>query len=38
MISALTPLAGASLLHVAADYGHAAVAHLLIERGADVNA
>lgn len=38
MISAFTPLVGASLLHVAAEYGHADVARLLIERGADVNA
>ncbi len=38
MTSAFTPLAGATLLHVAAEYGNADVAHLLIERGADVNA
>jgi hypothetical protein len=33
-----TPLAGASLLHVAAEYGHLRVARRLIELGADVNA
>lgn len=38
MVSAFTPLAGASLLHVAAEYGNAEVARLLIELGADVNA
>jgi ankyrin repeat protein len=38
MVSAFTPLVGASLLHVAAEYGNADVARLLIERGADVNA
>ena len=32
-----TPLVGASLLHVAAEYGHLAVARKLIELGADVN-
>lgn len=35
---AFTPLAGASLLHVAAEYGNLAVAKKLIELGADVNA
>lgn len=38
LISAFTPLIGATLLHVAAEYGNAGVARLLIERGADVNA
>ncbi len=38
MVSAFTPLVGASLLHVAAEYGHADVARVLIDMGADVNA
>ncbi len=38
LVSAFTPLEGASLLHVAAEYGHARVARVLIESGADVNA
>ena len=38
MVSAFTPLAGASLLHVAAEYGNANVARVLIEMGADVDA
>lgn len=38
MVSAFTPLIGATLLHVAAEYGNAAVARVLIEQGADVNA
>jgi ankyrin repeat protein len=38
MTSAFTPLVGATLLHVAAEYGNADAARLLIERGADVNA
>lgn len=38
MISAFTPLAGASLLHVAAEYGNVDVARVLLEMGADVNA
>jgi ankyrin repeat protein len=38
MVSAFTPLVGASLLHVAAEYGNANVAQVLIEMGADVNA
>lgn len=38
MVSAFTPLAGASLLHVAAEYGHAEAAMVLIDMGADVNA
>ena len=38
MVSAFTSLLGASLLHVAAEYGNADVARLLIQLGADVNA
>jgi ankyrin repeat protein len=38
MVSAFTPLVGASLLHVAAEYGNADVARVLIDAGADVNA
>jgi len=38
MVSAFTPLVGASLLHVAAEYGNANVARVLIELGADVDA
>jgi len=38
MVSAFTPLAGASLLHVAAEYGHARAARVLIDMGADVDA
>ncbi len=38
MVSAFTPLVGASLLHVAAEYGNLEVARVLIEMGADVNA
>ena len=38
MVTAFTPLVGASLLHVAAEYGNADVARVLIEMGADVNA
>jgi hypothetical protein len=38
MVSAFTPLVGASLLHVAAEYGNAEVAEVLVELGADVNA
>jgi hypothetical protein len=38
MVSAFTPLVGASLLHVAAEYGSAQAARVLIEMGADVNA
>jgi hypothetical protein len=38
MVSAFTPLVGASLLHVAAEYGNADAARVLIEMGADVNA
>lgn len=35
---AFTPLDGASLLHVAAEYGHLAVARRLLDRGAPVDA
>ncbi len=38
LVSAFTPLIGASLLHVAAEYGNTEVARVLIELGADVNA
>ena len=38
MVSAFTPLAGASLLHVAAEFGHVRTARVLIDMGADVNA
>ena len=38
MRSTFTPLIGATLLHVAAEYGYADVARVLIEMGADVNA
>lgn len=38
MVSAFTPLVGATLLHVAAEYGHLAVAKALLGLGADVNA
>ena len=38
MHCAFTPLQGASLLHVAAEYGHVAAARALIESGADVDA
>ena len=38
MLSTFTPLVGASLLHVAAEYGHLKTARLLLERGADVEA
>jgi len=37
MVSAFTPLDGASLLHVAAEYGSARVARVLVEMGADVH-
>ena len=38
MISTFTPLIGASLLHVAAEYGNQNVARVLLESGADVDA
>jgi hypothetical protein len=38
LVSAFTPLRGASLLHVAAEYGCAAAAAVLLEAGADVEA
>lgn len=38
LASTFTPLIGASLLHVAAEYGNLAVAKKLLELGADVNA
>jgi ankyrin repeat protein len=38
MISAFTPLEGASLLHVAAEYGHLKAARVLLEMGAPVDA
>ena len=38
LTSAFTSLAGVSLLHVAAEYGHLEAARALIEGGADVNA
>lgn len=37
-VCAFTPLVGASLLHVAAEYGHLAVAERLLELGAEVDA
>ena len=37
MISAFTPLVGATLLHVAAEFGHLAAARVLVEKGADVD-
>lgn len=38
LTSAFTPLVGASLLHVAAEYGNLEAARALVEAGADVNA
>jgi hypothetical protein len=38
LVSSFTPLVGASLLHVAAEYGNLNAARALIELGADVNA
>jgi hypothetical protein len=38
MISTFTPLIGASLLHVAAEYGNLNAARVLVEMGADVDA
>jgi hypothetical protein len=38
MVSAFTPLVGASLLHVAAEFGNLKAARVLLDMGADVNA
>jgi ankyrin repeat protein len=38
MVSSFTPLVGASLLHVAAEYGNLNAARALVELGADANA
>ncbi len=38
MASAFTPLKGASLLHVAAEFGHLRAARVLLDHGADVDA
>jgi hypothetical protein len=38
MISTFTPLIGASLLHVAAEYGNLDAARVLVKRGADLEA
>jgi hypothetical protein len=38
MVSAFTPLVGASPLHVAAEFGHLQAARVLLGMGADVNA
>lgn len=38
MVSAFSPLIGASLLHVAAEFGNLQAARVLLENGADVNA
>ncbi len=38
LVSAFTPLVGATMLHVAAEYGASKVARTLIDMGADVNA
>lgn len=38
LVSAFTPLVGASLLHVAAEYGHRNAAQALVALGADVDA
>ncbi len=38
MVSTFTPLMGASLLHVAAEYGNLRAARVLVERGADLEA
>jgi hypothetical protein len=38
MLSTFTPLVGASLLHVAAEYGNVKAARVLVQAGADVNA
>jgi ankyrin repeat protein len=38
LVSAFTPLIGASLLHVAAEYGHVSAARILLQHGAEVDA
>jgi len=38
LVSAFTPLVGATLLHVAAEYGNLDAAQALVDAGADVNA
>lgn len=38
LVSAFTPLVGASLLHVAAEYGHRRAAQALVDLGADADA
>ena len=38
LVSAFTPLTGASLLHVAAEFGNVSALRLLLDRGADVEA
>ena len=38
MVSAFTPLVGASLLHVAAEFGNVEATRVLLDMGADVNA
>lgn len=38
MVSTFTPLIGASLLHVAAEYGNLEATRVLVERGADLEA
>lgn len=38
MVSAFTPLLGASLLHVAAEFGNVQAVRVLLDAGADVNA
>jgi ankyrin repeat protein len=38
LASAFTPLEGATLLHVAAEFGHLAAARVLVERGAEIDA
>lgn len=38
MVSAFTPLDGATLLHVAAEYGHRDVVQVLLDAGVDVHA
>lgn len=38
LVSAFTPLVGATMLHVAAEYGHVATMRVLLEAGANVEA